>query len=388
MAHYMLGELAWFSDHQRSSDSHMTVAYTLSRDLPGRERLAIAARYQHLVEDRPDSALVLWRKLRRIEPHDPLPLEGMLWAHRALGAYRDMAAVADTALQLGSPTAWPAIAHVFGDLESAADTTRILRRMRRLGDPGGVADAIRVTAATRLGRIEFALERLDSLYPPGTTSQALYVAASRHAMLLGLGRVADARVELSKILATPVVQFPPRALIAQARAEVSTPGLAAIAAGRAREAVAWVQGADLSPPAVARIVERAADVAARAGDTLALRDFRALLADHDAGRRLRSYRLAFVALDACDAYARGNYPLAARLAHQAQLESYFGRSISTWVMLEADAQRRAGRPGAAETLYRTILGGFIPRDGDEEALIVVRRDAVRAVTAAARPPTP
>ena len=388
MAHYMLGELEWFSDHQRSSDSHMTVAYALSRDLPAQERIAIAARYQHLVEDRPDSALALWQQLRRVDPRNPLPLEGMVWAHRALGDWRAMAAAAETALQLGPPDSWPAIAHVFGDLETADDTGRVLGRVRRLGDPGGMADAIRIGAATRLGRIEFALDLLDSLYPPGTTSHALYVSASRHAMLLGLGRVAEARLELSKILATPVVQFPPRALIAQGRAEVSTPGLGAIAADRAREAVAWVRGADLSPPAIARIVERAADIAARAGDTLALRDFRAFLMAQDSGRQLRSYRLALTALDACDAYARGNHLLAARLARQAQQESYFGRSMATWLMLEADAELRAGRRDAAAALFRTILRGFVPRDGDEEALIVVRRDALRAVTGAAPPPTP
>jgi len=388
MAHYMMGELEWFADHQRSSDSHMTVAYSLSRELPARERLAIAARYQQLVGDQPDSALTLWRHLRRIDPRDPLPLEGMVWAHRALGDWRAVAAAADTALQLGSANAWPAIAHVFADLEAPDDTARLLHRVRLLGDPGGVADAIRMTAATRLGRIGFALERLDSLYPPGTTSHALYVTASRHAMLLGLGCIEEARLELSKILATPIAQFPPRALIAQGRAEVSMPSRASLAANRAREAVAWVRNADLSPPAIARIVERAADVAARAGDTLALRDFRAFVVNQDAGRQRRSYRLALTALDACDAYARANYVRAATLARQAQAESYFGRSMSTWLAMEADAELRAGRRGAAAALYATILRGFIPRDSDEEALFVVRRDAVRAVSATALPATP
>jgi DNA-binding SARP family transcriptional activator len=378
MAHYLLGEVHWFEDRQSLSDVHLTRAHELAAELPARERLVIMARYQQLVLDRPDSALPYWIELARIHPEEPLAFEGRAWSYRALGRYAEMSAAADSALQLDSSAVWPNVTHLLSG--SASDTMRLLALARRLEHlaPGIEAEAVSVIALRR-GDFASALARFDSVYPPGTTSSAEFVSPRRQPLLLALGRLDEARAEMKTALRGNLAQATPRVLIAQARADLAAGGPSAASSAMAVQAVDWVERADLSPPAVARLLERAAEIGARAGDLALIGRIRSLLLEHDRGRGLRSYRLALVATDACEAWARGDFAAAAASAHRARAETFFGRSLWTWLMIEADARRRTGERAVADSLYRVVLGGYIPGDGDSEVWVMLRPAAAKAL---------
>jgi DNA-binding SARP family transcriptional activator len=381
MAHYLLGEVYWFEDRQSLSDAHLTRAYQFSSELPARERLVITARYQQLVLDRPDSALPYWIELARIHPEEPLAFEGRSWSYRALGRHAEMSAAADSALQLDSSAVWPNVSHLLSGM--AGDTTRQLAMARRLERlvPGIEAEA-RFGVMLRRGDFVSALARFDSINPPGTTSSADFVSPRRQPLLLALGRLDEARAEMKTALRGNLAQAAPRVLIAQARADLTAGGPPTASSAMAVQAVDWVEHADLSPPAIARLLERAAEVGARAGDLALIGHIRALLLAHDRGRGLRSYRLALAATEACEAWARGDFVAAAAGARRARAETYFGRSLWTWLMLEADARHLAGERATADSLYRVVLDGHLPGDADGEVWIMVRPAAVKALATA------
>ena len=383
MAHYLLGEVHWFEDRQSLSDAHLTRAYELSSQLPARERLVIMARYQQLVLDRPDSALRYWIELARIHPEEPLAFEGRSWSYRALGRHAEMSAAADSALQLDSSAVWPNVSHLLSGV--AGDTTRLLALAQRLDRlvPGIEAETMSGVMLRR-GDFANALAQFDSVYPPGTTSSADFVSPRRQPLLLALGRLDEARAEMMTALRGNLAQAAPRVLIAQARADLGAGGTPAASSAMAVQAVDWVEHADLSPPAIARLLERAAEVGARAGDLALIGRIRTLLLAYDRGRGLRSYRLALVATDACEAWARGDFAVAATSARRARAETFFGRSLWTWLMLEADARRRAGEAAVADSLYRVVLGGYLPGDGDSEVWVMVRPAAGKALAGSAQ----
>jgi len=99
---------------------------------------------------------------------------------------------------------------------------------------------------------------------------------------------------------------------------------------------------------------------------------------NDAGRGLRSYRRALATVEACAAFQKGDMASAARLANSARPGMFYGRSIGTIVMLEADALALLGERARADSLYRQVLPpGSFP-DGDAEPLRFLRRSAARA----------
>ena len=119
-------------------------------------------------------------------------------------------------------------------------------------------------------------------------------AVRRQTVLVAMGRLSDASRELDSIRAHSRVQYLPRALLAQARGEL-TVGSPLVARRLAREVLSWIEHADLSAPAYARLAERTADIAARVGDRECLAGLRQLIARVDSGRALPSLRLAALA---------------------------------------------------------------------------------------------
>lgn len=197
--------------------------------------------------------------------------------------------------------------------------------------------------------------------------------------LLINGRLADAAAFVPQIRRTwPDHQYAPRAILAQARAEVSHGGSKASAAAAARDALAWVADADLSAPAAARLAERIAELSARAGDSVTIAATRRLLETRDAGRKLGSYRLALLAVDAAAAFARGDMKNAARLAQASRQGMYHGRSLAHLALLEADARAALGETAAATELYRQLT------TADRFAMSDIESWAIFAQEAAAR----
>src|SRR5688572_7650259 len=124
------------------------------------------------------------------------------------------------------------------------------------------------------------------------------------------------------------------------------------ALGYARRALDFVDSADISVPAVARLSERAADIGARGGDAAIVARARRVVVTRDAGRALRSYRLALLAIDAADAMRRGDMQNAAELALRARQRPFHGRDLSIVTLIEADALAALGQRGRADTLYK------------------------------------
>ncbi len=139
MAHYVVADLDWFYDHQRDCELHLSRALALTDRLPPKERLLVRARYEQLVADRSDSALVYWERLHAAYPDDGQAYEGMAWTYRAMGRYREAAAVADSALQLDSTTFAPSITNEVYALIEAGDTAAALRHARAVSLNGAVA---------------------------------------------------------------------------------------------------------------------------------------------------------------------------------------------------------------------------------------------------------
>jgi DNA-binding SARP family transcriptional activator len=366
LAHYLVADLLWYVDQQRHSDEHMARAHDLAAQLPPRERLVVRARYEHLVRDRPDSALVYWRLLARSHPDEPLAYEGMWWAHRALADIPAMAAAAESALKRDSTPAALSRQREARILVPivAGDSAALFAAARSMGDQSSMRTA-RFLWAVKRGEYDSALALRHEPY-------------YRHIALIGAGRLEEAARELELVRAANRAQDLPRALLLQARAEVEE-GSAARARSLAREALAWLRAADLSPPAYARLAERTADVAARVGDHATIADLRRFLLEHDRGRNLPSFVRALRTIDACASFADDDEREAAELAALARPGMFYGRSVATIAMLEADALARAGARSRADSLYRAVLSGAAYPDGDGEAAVPLRRAAARAL---------
>lgn len=384
LAHYLLGDLLWYVDRQRHSDQHLTRAYQLSTRLPPRERLIVRARYEQLVRDRPDTALAYWALLRASYPDEPLAYEGLVWTYRALGRFVEAAALADSAARLDPTMGTLNVLDRMAQRAAAGDTAGAVALIRQPGDdPAAPVWRVRFYGAFAVFDWRSALEALDTLEhlssSPGTGWGA---AVQRQVILLALGLVTEGAQSMKVVVQHGNAQFPPRALLLQARAQVELRGSRAVVEDLLRRAVSWLDSADLSPPAVARLAERAADIAGRVRDERMLASLQRLLRDRDAGRGLRSYRLAGLTLDACAAFARGDLRGAAQFANAARQGMFFGRSLATIMLLEADAWAALGNRQRADSLYRFLAAprSFAERaDGDGETWAVLQRIAARAV---------
>jgi DNA-binding SARP family transcriptional activator/tetratricopeptide (TPR) repeat protein len=369
LAHYLAGDLLWFIDRQDHSEAHLTSAYQLSDRLPPRERLIVRARYEQLILDRPDSALAAWRVLASTYPQEALAHEGMGWAYRALGRHREAAEAAARALALDSTAMAPNVNNRMFSLIALRDTTAALAFARTI--PLSVSSAqiyARYAAAVLRRDWEGALAIAAEDVGPNDTLGFVRAAVWQHPVLLALGRVEEARRALALVVADDGAQNAPRALLLQGRVELALGAPAARGRELARQTLAWIEGADISPPAYARLAERTADLAARAGDRETIAALRQLIRRHDAGRGLPSYALALLTIDACDAFARGDWRAAADLAERAQRGIYFGRSVSTVGLLEADARAAAGDAQRADAIRRELLEGTSRLDNDPETL--------------------
>ena len=207
----------------------------------------------------------------------------------------------------------------------------------------------------------------------------------RQTVLVAMGRLREAGRELDSIRVHDRLQYLPRALLAQARGEL-TAGSPLAARRLAREALAWIEHADLSAPAYARLAERTADIAARVGDRECLAGLRQLIARVDSGRALPSLRLASLALEAFSSFARGDMRSAAAKVARARDGMFFGMPTSTLLALEPDARATLGEHAAADSLYALVMERSGPPDGDFEAKVMVMA-AVRAELVAPRIPT-
>lgn len=377
LGHYFLGDLLWFVDRQKESEEHLGRAHALSRFLPPRERLVVKARYQQLIEDRPDSALVYWELLRASFPDDATAFEGMAWSLRALGRFKEAAEAAGAALELDASTLSPNVTNRLYALVEARDTLAAFAFERTYATSTSWPYA-RIHAALLRGDWEAAIVLADE--GAGSRSRA-HASALRQVALLTGGRTADAASELEQILEADVVQFPPRGILLQARVELSSGGSRDRARARAQQALRWIREADLSPPAYGRLLERTADVAARAGDGATIAAVRRMILQKDAGRDLRSYRLALLSVEACAAFVNGDLRSAARLAAQARESMFFGRSLATLIMLEADARRALGEHDRADSLFRIVAFPGQVADGDPETWLALRPIAVRSLEA-------
>ncbi len=375
LAHYLLADLLWFLDEQGHSDAHLTKAYELSGTVPAREQLVIRARYEQLVRDRPDTALVYWDLLRDTSPGDVLAYEGRTWALRALGRHEEAAAAADTAMRLEPAAVVPNINNAMYSWLAVGDTASALAVARRVGSRNSEAlpEAL-FYAALQRGDLNAALALADS------SALLSSRAWRRQQALLARGDVAGARINLDSLSVADQAQFKPRALLVEGWAELALNGDRGAARHYARETLAWLGKRDLSPPAIARLAERTGDLAARAGDEETVLAVIKLVRQRDRRRSLRSYVLAERTLDAALAYVRGDFSLAARRAQQARHGVYFWRSLITIVQLEADARASAGEQAVADSLNRLIATHQIV-DGDFETWGVLRASRARRTVA-------
>ena len=366
LAHYLLADLLWFLDEQRHSDAHLTKAYELSHTVPLRERLVIRARYEQLVRDRPDSALVYWDLLRDTSPGDALAYEGRTWALRALGRHEEAAAAADSAMHLEPAAVAPNTNNAMYSWLAVGDTASALALARRVSPRNREAGPeARFYAALQRRDLQSALEIADSsafVSPRAWRRQLVHISA---------GNFAGASANLDSLKAANMAQFKPRALLNQGWAELALRNDREVAGQYARDVLAWLRNRDLSPPAIARLAERTGDLAARSGDEATVLALMDLVRQRDRGRGLRSYVLAQRTLDASLAFVRGDYALAARRAEAARHGVYFWRSLLTIVQLEADSRRAAGELAVADSLNRLIATHQIV-DSDFETWSVLR----------------
>jgi hypothetical protein len=350
--------------------------------------LLVRARYEQLTRDRPDSALAYWDLLRTVSPAEALAYEGMAWTLRALGRYEEAAAAADTAMTLEPSVLLPSLSNAIFALQSVGDTARALALSTRgaeAGLPQYLTEA-RFYAALMRGDFAAAATAAD------TVSHQISRTRRLQQLAIATGDLARGRAMLDTlILAGGAAEGNalPSALLLQGWAEARLPARAAETREHARNALGWVQTRDLSPPAVARLLERVVDVAARNSDTATISAAAAIIDRRDRGRSLPSYALARKTVAAGRAYAAGDYAAAARLAYQARIGVYFSRSMNTLVVLEADALRAAGDLARATELY-SLVGGERIADGDYETWMVLRaviRRELRSLDAAAGGPT-
>jgi tetratricopeptide (TPR) repeat protein len=380
LAHYFLGDVLWFVDQQQSSEFHLRRAYELSSGLPPRERLLIRARYEQLVLDRPDSAAVAWEQLRTAFPDDIAACEGLAWTYRSLGRFDEAVTASLAAIALDStaiaPNARAALFtwYALGDTIAASRFARAHRAALAGAEP-----EVRWYSAMLRGDVAQAVREIETLQRPTPQDSAYRLQLA----LLAAGRLSDAERAMSFVVATGKVQYPPRALLAQAEGELGLGGSPEHAAALGREALAWLAANELSPPASARLGERIGAIAARAGDTATLGQVERLLRKADGGRRLRSFQLALDALAAQRAFARGAFADAARLAARAARETFLWRSMSPLALLEADALAAAGRRDEADARYRALRRWPLKLDADYETAFVTRAIVERRLGTAA-----
>ena len=366
LAHYFLGDLLWFLDEQSHAEAHLTRAFELSEVAPVHERLVVRARYTQLVRDRPDSALTYWDMLRDAAPGEPLGYEGRSWALRALGRYEEAAAAADSAMRLERDALAPNVNNTLYSLLSVADTTRALAFARGLTDRMATPIA-EASFWAAIGRRDFKAARAiaDAEKSPWGRNYRRFYAE------LLARNAAAARASLDSVRASDRAQELPRVLLAQGWFDAEILGDRRRAAAYARETLEWVRKRDLSPPAVGRLSERIADLAARVGDTALVADVMTLVKQRDRGRSLPSYTLTLRTLAAAAAYARNNATEAARLAAHARNGVYFSRSMTTVALLQADALYAAGDRRGADSVYQLIDRHGIA-DGDFEVAYLLR----------------
>ena len=367
LAHYFLGDLLWFIDEQSHSEAHLRKAYDLMATVPRREQLVIRARYEQLANDRPDSALAYWQLVHDASPGDVLAYEGRTWALRALGRHEEAAASADTAMDLDPGAILPNTNNAMYSWFSVGDTASALAVGRRVATrfPEALTEANYYTALYRDPNI--ARQWAES------TRHAESRHWRQHLADVATGNIMAGRATLDSVLADDRVQFPPNAILNQGWLELAIGGDSGrtSASQHARAALEWTRRRDLSPPAIGRLSERIADLAARAGDEATVRATIALVRDRDRGRRLRTYVLAQRTLDAALAFARGHYADAARLANEARHGVYFSRSLSTIAQLEADALRASGDHSAGDSIARLVSTHQIV-DGHFEVWLVLQ----------------
>jgi len=200
--------------------------------------------------------------------------------------------------------------------------------------------------------------------------------------------VRAARVTLDSVLSGNHAQYAPNAMLNQGWGELALTGDRRSAASFARQALEWTRQRDLSPPAIGRLTERIADLAARAGDEATVRATIALVRARDHGRGLPTYELTQRALGAALEYARGDYATAARHTEIARHGIYFSRSLATLVQLEADAWRAAGQRARGDSLARLVTTHRIV-DGHFEVWAMLQavtrlRDSTRALVTVSR----
>ncbi|HEU5186735.1 MAG TPA: BTAD domain-containing putative transcriptional regulator [Gemmatimonadaceae bacterium] len=372
LAHYLVGDLLWFLDEQRHGEDHLRSAYLLSDRLPPRERLLVRARYTHIVLDRPDSSLTYWRLLRAAYPDETLAYEGLSWAFRALAQPESAAVAAEAALRIDETAIVPNLRNRVISLIELGDTAMALALARAGGH--------RTTGMLREARF-----LATALYGAGAGAALAEQSGDslpsyfRQTALLAMGSFADASRLMEDAVTLRRAQEPPRVLIAQARAELGAGLPSEHARSLSSRALEWLERADLSAPAYARLAERIAEAAARIGDTAMIARARRLLVANDAGRDLPSYRHSLMAVDAAAAFARGDMPRAASLAERAREWPIFARSIFTLVLLEADARRAMGDHARADSLYRGLLTPVPFGDGDIQTLISMRFLAERGL---------
>ena len=366
LAHYLLGDVLWFIDQQTHSEAHLTKAYELMATLPRREQLVIRARYEQLVLDRPDSALAYWELLHDASPGDVLAYEGRAWALRALGRHEEAAASADTAMRLDPAAVAPNTSNVMYSLLGVGDTAGALEVAERVAqrNPDARIEA-RFYAAYFRGDDARALGLADS------TARVSARAWRRHMAHLARGDVAAARVAIDTLRLEDAAAYVPNAILNLGLTELALGEDGASVARRAGEALDWVRRRDLSPPAVGRLAERIACLAALAGDERTVRATIALVRQRDKGRALRTYVFTLRTLDAAHAFVRGEHAEAARLAEAARHGVYFSRSLATIVQLEADARRASGQTAAADSLDRLVATHQIV-DGHFEAWAMLK----------------
>lgn len=357
MANYLVADLDWFWDRQRDCERHLSRALAMKDRLTRRERLLVQARYEQLVADQSDSALAAFLRLHAAYPDDGQAFEGMAWTYRAMGRFREAAAAADSALLLDSTTFAPSATNKLFALIDAGDTTAALAYARALPPSAWWIEAqAKYLTAIRAKDWRRALAAYPDTTPTSKDPLRPAINPYHHAALLYNGRLAEAALLVPRIRRIwPNHQFAPTAILAQARAELAQGGAPANAAAAAREVLAWTEAADLSAPAVSRLTERVAELAARAGDAVTIAAARKLLERRSAGRNLPSYRLALLTVDASAAFARGDMRTAAAFAEVARQGMFHGRSLAHIALLEADARAAIGQRDAANELYRRLL---------------------------------
>ena len=365
LAHYFLGDLLWFLDEQTHSEAHLTRAYDLLSTVPAREQLVIRARYEQLARDQPDSALVYWQLVIDGSPGDILAYEGRTWALRALGRHEEAAASADTAMSLDPGAILPSLTNATYSWLSVGDTASAISVAARV--------ASRYPAALVEARFYSALFRdpAEAIAWADRTVQPASRYWRRHQAQVAMGDVMGARASLDSVLREDRMQTAPNAMLHQGWLELAARSDTAAAVKYARMTLDWTRRRDLSPPAIGRLSERIADLAARAGDEATVRETMVLVRERDRGRSLRTYVMTLRTLDAALAYVRGDFAEAARLAQRARHGVYFSRSLSTIVQLEAEARRRSGEAMAADSLDHLIETHQIV-DGHFEAWAILR----------------